>query len=99
MSKITGYDTKSRGKRTPLQQPRNPSLVEHALGVATCLLLGFVGQESLLFTVNLVLSGVEIGFVGLDHLGLHDEFVAENADQIDGNTLARELVLFTTTMA
>jgi hypothetical protein len=53
-----------------------------------------MGQESLLFTVNLVLSGVKVGLVGLDHLGLHDELVTENADEIDGNTLARQLVLF-----
>jgi hypothetical protein len=99
MSKITGYYQVHEGKRTRLEQPRNKPLVEYALGVAVCLLLGFMGQESLLFTVNLILSGVEIGFVGFDHLGLHNEFVAENADQIDGDTLSRELVLFTTKMA
>jgi hypothetical protein len=51
-----------------------------------------MGQESLFFTVNLILSGVEVGFVGLDHLGLHDDFVAENARQVDGDTLVWELV-------
>ena len=44
-------------------------------------------QEGLLLAVDLVLARVEVGLVGLDALGLHDELVAEDADEVDGNAL------------
>jgi hypothetical protein len=85
----------SERMRTCLEQPGNEFLVEPTLLVAIGLLFGFVGQESLLFAVDLVLSSVEIGFMRFDHLGLHVVFVAKDANQVDGNTLANLLVLTT----
>jgi hypothetical protein len=46
-----------------------------------------MSKESLLFTIDFGLASVKVGFVRLDHLGFHDEFVTENANQIDRNAL------------
>ena len=63
-----------------LEQPGNEVPVEPAASIATgSLLLGGMSEERLLFAVDLVLAGVKVGLVGLDHLGLHDELVTENA--------------------
>jgi len=53
-----------------------------------------MSEEFLLFAVDLGLATVEIGFVGLDHLGLHDELVTEDANQVDRNTLKRLLACY-----
>lgn len=73
-----------------LEQPSNKVPVEPASTILAPLresLLRLVGQERLLLTIDLVLARVEIGFVGLDALGLHEELVAEDADQVDRDTL------------
>lgn len=48
--------------------------------------LGLLGKENLLFSVNDILEGVEVSLMGLNHLGLHDELVAKNHDEIDRDT-------------
>ena len=51
------------------------------------LLLCLPGQESFLLAVDFVLASVEVGLVGFDALGLHEEFVAEDANEVDWDTL------------
>lgn len=46
-----------------------------------------MSKERLLLAIDLVLARVEVGLVGLDALGLHEELVAEDADEVDGNAL------------
>lgn len=78
------------GKR--LDQPGNKGLVEPAAVSATgCLLLRCVRQESFFLAVDYVLASVEVGLVGTNHLGLLDEFVAEDADKVNRDTLQYEI--------
>jgi hypothetical protein len=46
-----------------------------------------MSEESLLLAVDLALTSVEVGFVRLDHLGLHGVFVTKDANQVDWNAL------------
>ncbi|KAI6764611.1 hypothetical protein HG531_012498 [Fusarium graminearum] len=60
-----------------------PSTTVGALSLAS----GSLGsKELLLLTVNDILAGVEVDFMSLDATRLGDELVAEDEDQIDGNT-------------
>ena len=77
-------------KRRDLDEPCNKGPVEPAavLLASPCkLLLCLCSQESLLLAIDFVLARVEVGLVGLDTLGLHEELVAKDADQVNGNTL------------
>lgn len=49
-------------------------------------LLGLLSKEDLLFSVNDILEGVEVCLVGLNHLGLHDDLVAKNHDEVHRDT-------------
>lgn len=88
-------------QRTNLEQPRDKGLVEpsstvRALSLA---LSGLSSQELLLLTINDILSGVEVGLMGLDTARLGDELVAKDEDQVHGNTKVtrdESLVLLTT---
>jgi hypothetical protein len=63
-----------------LDQPGNKGSVEPTAALSLrSLLLCLVSQKDLFFTIDLVLAGIEVGFVGLHHLRLHSEFVAEDA--------------------
>jgi hypothetical protein len=53
-----------------------------------------MSNEQFLLAVDLVLACVEVGFVGLDHLRLHEKLVAEDADQIDWNALRHGLAFY-----
>jgi len=46
-----------------------------------------MGKESFFFAVNFAFARVKVCFVGFDHFGLHEEFVAEDADEVDGDAL------------
>lgn len=70
-----------------LEEPCNKMSVKPATSALGHLLLSLSSQERLFLAVDLVLASVEVGFVGLDHLGLHKELVAKNTDQVDGNAL------------
>lgn len=73
-----------------LQEPRNKRLVEPAAAFLASILLLLhrgVSEEGLLFTINLVLAGVEVSSMRLHHLGLHEELVTEDAEKVDGDTL------------
>ena len=73
---------------TLLNQPGDEGSVEPTAALALgSLLLRGMGKESLLLTINFGLASVKVGFVRLDHLRFHDEFVTENANQIDRNAL------------
>jgi hypothetical protein len=76
-------------KRSRSEKPSDKVSVEPTAVVAVSLLLCLMSQESLFFTVDHVLSSVEVGFVRLDHLGLHEELVAKDTDQVNRNTLAK----------
>lgn len=76
--------------RNNLEEPCDKGPVEPVAALLASVqtpLLRLVRQESLLLAINLVLACVEVGLVRLDTLGLHDELVSEDADQVDRNTL------------
>jgi hypothetical protein len=73
-----------------LEQPCNKCPVEPVAALLASvfeLLLRLVGHKCLLLAVDLVLAGVEVSLVRLDALGLHEELVAKNADEVNRNTL------------
>ena len=73
---------------TLLNQPCDEGSVEPTTALALgSLLLRGMSKESLLFTIDFGLASVKVGFVRLDHLRFHDEFVTENANHIDRNAL------------
>ena len=77
------------------KQPGDKDSVEPAPAILASifeLLLCLVGQESLLFAVDLILARVEVGLVRLDSLGLHEELVTEDANEVDRDTLRIALV-------
>lgn len=84
------YCVNNDRNREDSEQPSDEGPVEPVavlLASVREILLRLVGQESLLLAVDLVLAGVEVSFVWLDAFGLHDELVAEDANEVDGNTL------------
>jgi hypothetical protein len=61
--------------------------VEEVAFVARSFLRRGVLEEDPLLLVNLSLASVKVRFMRLDTLGFLDEFVAENAYQVDWDTL------------
>lgn len=57
-------------------------------------LLRLVGDKGFLFAVDDILAGVKVGFMRLNALGFHEEFVAEDAKQVDRDSLESTLVAF-----
>ena len=72
-----------------LDEPSEERLVEPAtiLAITLRLLHGLMGDKGCFFGVDFALAGVEVGLVGLHHFRLHEEFVAEDAGEVDGDTL------------
>jgi hypothetical protein len=90
MTRIMGLCTKiNEQKHNRLEKPGDKVSVEPTAVVAVSLLLCLMSQESLFFTVDHVLSSVKVGFVGLHHLGLHEELVAKDTDQVNRDTLTK----------
>jgi len=90
MAKNRYRQANSVSSRDSLEQPCHKGSVEPVatLLASVCkLLLGLVCQESLLFAVDLVLASVKVGLVWLDALRLHEELVAEDAYEVDRDTL------------
>ena len=77
-------------KRRVLDEPCNKGSVEPAavLLITPCeFLLSLRSQKCLFLAVDFVLASVKVSLVRLDALRLHEELVAEDADEVDGDTL------------
>jgi hypothetical protein len=71
-----------------LDQPRDKRSVKPTATLSFCsLFLCRISKEGLFLAVDLVLASVKVGFMGLHHLGLHGELVAEDAYQVNWDTL------------
>src|SRR5262245_30615184 len=74
------------GKYTSqLKQPRNESSIEQPALPVGPLLGGLPGKELGLFSVDFALATPEVGFLGLDTLGLGRELVSEDQSEVERN--------------
>ena len=69
-----------------LEEPSNVAVVELLPTRSVGLLDGVLLEEQLLLAVDDILAAVEVGLVGLDAPALHDDHVAEEEDEVQGQT-------------
>lgn len=72
-----------------LKQPSDKIAIKPSSSITIRLLLSSMSQESLLFAIDFVFSGVKVSLVGPNHFRLHEEFVAEDADEVDWYALRK----------